>query len=148
MLCRLLARLELIEATGVLGVNVDWVNGNYQRILFHSVELLVRRLRVAPHRGPPSLAFELLPARVVKGRRIRLQQLLGDAERGSPAPQHASRSELLGDRGRQGRTFVPHSSAHAACSLRGITRSSSVVSSRISASIGRTARPRGDASLP
>ena len=34
---RLLARLELIEATGVLGVNVDWVNGNYQRILFHSV---------------------------------------------------------------------------------------------------------------
>ena len=30
---RLLARLELIEATGVLGVDVGWVNGNYQRIL-------------------------------------------------------------------------------------------------------------------
>ena len=25
---RLLARLELIEATGVLGVDVGWVNGN------------------------------------------------------------------------------------------------------------------------
>ena len=34
---RLLARLELIEATGVLGVDVGWVNGNYQRILFHTV---------------------------------------------------------------------------------------------------------------
>ena len=29
---RLLARLELIEATGVLEVDVGWVNGNYQRI--------------------------------------------------------------------------------------------------------------------
>ena len=26
-----------IEATGVLGVDVGWVNGNHQRILFHSV---------------------------------------------------------------------------------------------------------------
>ena len=34
---RLLARLESIEATGVLDINVSWVNGNYQRILFHSV---------------------------------------------------------------------------------------------------------------
>ena len=34
---RLLARLELIEATGVLEVDIGWVNGNYQRILFHSV---------------------------------------------------------------------------------------------------------------
>ena len=34
---RLLARLALIEATGVLGIDVGWVNGNYQRILFHSV---------------------------------------------------------------------------------------------------------------
>ena len=34
---RLLARLELIEATGVLEVDVGWVNGNYQRILFHTV---------------------------------------------------------------------------------------------------------------
>ena len=29
--------LEVIEATGVLEVDVGWVNGNYQRILFHSV---------------------------------------------------------------------------------------------------------------
>ena len=34
---RLLARLELIEATGVLEIDVGWVNGNYQRILFHTV---------------------------------------------------------------------------------------------------------------
>ena len=34
---RLLARLEVIEATGVLEIDVGWVNGNYQRILFHSV---------------------------------------------------------------------------------------------------------------
>ena len=36
---RLLARLALIEATGVLGIDVGWVNGNYQRILFHSVRI-------------------------------------------------------------------------------------------------------------
>ena len=50
---RLLARLELIEATGVLGVDVDWVNGNYQRILFHSMRTAsadrVRRM-AAPRR--------------------------------------------------------------------------------------------------
>ena len=34
---RLLARLEVIEATGVLEIDVGWVNGNYQRILFHSM---------------------------------------------------------------------------------------------------------------
>ena len=34
---RLLARLALIEATGVLDIDVGWVNGHYQRILFHSV---------------------------------------------------------------------------------------------------------------
>ena len=34
---RLLARLESIEATGVLEIDVAWVKGNYQRILFHSV---------------------------------------------------------------------------------------------------------------
>ena len=34
---RLLARLESIEATGVLDIDVSWVNGNYQLILFHSV---------------------------------------------------------------------------------------------------------------
>ena len=36
---RLLARLESIEATGVLEIDVGWVNGNYQRILFHSVRI-------------------------------------------------------------------------------------------------------------
>ena len=34
---RLLARLELIEETDVLGIDVSWVNGNYQRVLFHTV---------------------------------------------------------------------------------------------------------------
>ena len=33
----LLARLELIEDTGVLEIDIDWINGNYQRYLFHSV---------------------------------------------------------------------------------------------------------------
>ena len=32
---RLLSRLELIEMTGVLEIDIDWVNGNYQRVLFH-----------------------------------------------------------------------------------------------------------------
>ena len=57
---RLLARLELIEATGVLGVNVDWVNGNYQRILFHSVRTAsadrVRRM-AAPRRHLALMCF-------------------------------------------------------------------------------------------
>ena len=30
----LLARLELIEDTGVLEIDIDWINGNYQRYLF------------------------------------------------------------------------------------------------------------------
>ena len=34
---RLLAKLELIEDTGVLKIDINWVNGNYQRYLFHSV---------------------------------------------------------------------------------------------------------------
>ena len=34
---RLLARLDLLEATGVLEIDVGWVNGNYQRNLFDSV---------------------------------------------------------------------------------------------------------------
>ena len=33
----LLARLELIEGTGVLEIDINWINGNYQRFLFHSV---------------------------------------------------------------------------------------------------------------
>ena len=55
---RLLARLELIEATGVL--DVDWVNGNYQRILFHSVRTAsadrVRRM-AAPRRHLALVCF-------------------------------------------------------------------------------------------
>ena len=50
---RLLARLELIEATGVLEIDVGWINGNYQRILFHSVRIAsVDRVRemAAPRR--------------------------------------------------------------------------------------------------
>ncbi len=57
---RLLARLDLIEATGVLGVNVDSVNGNYQRILFHSVRTAsadrVRRM-AAPRRHLALVCF-------------------------------------------------------------------------------------------
>ena len=36
---RLLARLALIEAPGVLGIDVGWVTGHDQRILFHSVRI-------------------------------------------------------------------------------------------------------------
>ena len=57
---RLLARLELIEATGALGVDVGWVNGNYQRILFHSVRTAsadrVRRM-AAPRRHLALVCF-------------------------------------------------------------------------------------------
>ena len=34
---RLLGRLELIEATGATTVEIGWINGNYQRVLFNSV---------------------------------------------------------------------------------------------------------------
>ena len=50
---RLLARLESIEETGALDIDVSWVNGNYQRILFHSVRTAsADRMRemVAPRR--------------------------------------------------------------------------------------------------
>ena len=57
---RLLARLELIEATGVLEVDVGWINGNYQRILFHSVRTAsadrVRRM-AAPRRHLALVCF-------------------------------------------------------------------------------------------
>ena len=33
----LLDKLRVIEATGVLGVDLLWLNGNYQRALFHHV---------------------------------------------------------------------------------------------------------------
>ncbi len=42
----LLDKLRVIEATGVLGVNLLWLNGNYQRALFHQVrKSSVTRLR-------------------------------------------------------------------------------------------------------
>ena len=59
---RLLARLELIEATGVLEIDVGWVNGNYQRILFHSVRTAAAdrvREMAAPRRH---LALVCFPA--------------------------------------------------------------------------------------
>jgi hypothetical protein len=34
---RLIAKLKAIEATGVLGVDLSWLSGNYQRALFHQV---------------------------------------------------------------------------------------------------------------
>ena len=57
---RLLARLALIEATGVLGIDVGWVNGNYQRILFHSVRIAsAARIRemAAPRRHLTLVCF-------------------------------------------------------------------------------------------
>ena len=50
---RLLAKLELIEDTGVLEVDINWINANYQRFLFHSVRTMsADRLRelIAPRR--------------------------------------------------------------------------------------------------
>ena len=50
---QLLAKLELIEDTGVLEVGINWINANYQRFLFHSVRAMsADRLRelVAPRR--------------------------------------------------------------------------------------------------
>jgi hypothetical protein len=42
----LLDKLRVIEATGVLGVDLLWLNGNYQRALFHQVrKFSVTRLR-------------------------------------------------------------------------------------------------------
>ena len=42
----LLDKLRIIEATGVLGVDLLWLNGNYQRALFHHVrQSSVIRLR-------------------------------------------------------------------------------------------------------
>jgi hypothetical protein len=42
----LLDKLRVIEATGVLGVDLSWLNGNYQRALFHQVrKSSVTRLR-------------------------------------------------------------------------------------------------------
>jgi hypothetical protein len=42
----LLDKLRVIEATGVLGVDLLWLNGNYQRTLFHQVrKSSVTRLR-------------------------------------------------------------------------------------------------------
>ena len=50
---QLLAKLEVIEETGVLEIDINWINGNYQRLLFHSVRTMsADRLRelVAPRR--------------------------------------------------------------------------------------------------
>ena len=57
---RLLARLELIEETGVPGIDVSWVNGNYQRVLFHTVRTAsAARLRrmAAPRRHLALVCF-------------------------------------------------------------------------------------------
>ena len=57
---RLLARLELIEATDVLATDIGWVNGNYQRVLYHSVRVTsADRLRemVAPPRRLALVCF-------------------------------------------------------------------------------------------
>ena len=57
---RLLARLELIETTDVLEIDMGWVDANYQRILFHSVRTAsADRLRemTAPRRRLALVCF-------------------------------------------------------------------------------------------
>ena len=57
---RLLGRLELIEATGATTVEIGWINGNYQRVLFHSVRTAsAARLRemLAPRRRLALVCF-------------------------------------------------------------------------------------------
>ena len=66
---RLLARLELIEATGVLAIDIGWVNANYQRVLFHSVRSAsADRLRemVAPRRRLALVCFLHPPTRPIQ----------------------------------------------------------------------------------
>ena len=42
----LIRKLKVIETAGVLGVDLSWLNGNYQRALFHQVrKSSVARLR-------------------------------------------------------------------------------------------------------
>ena len=56
---RLLARLELIETTDVLEIDMGSVNANYQRILFHSVRTAsADRLREMTAGGPLSAHHE------------------------------------------------------------------------------------------
>jgi TnpA family transposase len=56
----LVSKLKVIEATGVLGVDLLWLNGNYQRALFHQVgKSSVARLReiAAPRRRAALVCF-------------------------------------------------------------------------------------------
>jgi TnpA family transposase len=56
----LLAKLTVIEGTGVLGVDLAWLNGNYQRALFHQVrKSSVHRLRelAEPRRRAALICF-------------------------------------------------------------------------------------------
>jgi TnpA family transposase len=56
----LLHKLEVIEATGVLGVDLSWLNANYQRALFHQVrKATAARLRKLslPHRHAALVCF-------------------------------------------------------------------------------------------
>ena len=58
---RLLARLQLIEATGVLEVDISWVNANYQRVLFHSVRSVSADRQGAPR---PAQGRAVLPGQL------------------------------------------------------------------------------------
>ena len=57
----LLDKLRVIEATGVLGVDLSWLNGNYQRALFHQVRKSSvtrwRELAEPRHRAAIKTAF-------------------------------------------------------------------------------------------
>src|SRR5262249_48054653 len=57
---RLVGKLKAIEATGVLGVDLSWLSGNYQRALFHQVRnQSAARLRelAGPRRGAALVCF-------------------------------------------------------------------------------------------
>ena len=60
----LLAKLELIEDAGVLEVDINWINANHQRFLFHSARTMsVDRLGelIAPRTGSDSRSAAKAP---------------------------------------------------------------------------------------
>ena len=57
---KLVGKLKVIEATGVLAVDLSWLNGNYQRALFHQVrKSSAARLREADRVKPQNTELYL-----------------------------------------------------------------------------------------
>ena len=92
----LLDKLRVIEATGVLWVDLSWLNGNYQWALFHQVakdvgDSLARACRVTPSRGVGLLSLAELPRRRrPDGRYVRQ----ATDPRVHPGPKRARRTTL------------------------------------------------------